>query len=350
MKKVTSKDVAEYAKVSQATVSLILNNSQKVTFSDETVERVFAAAKELGYRLPSRDQKRKFSHRLMLFIPTLTNYYYTELVQYAQSYAFLRGYNVTICNTFRNSDIERLFLNQSKDVDGIIYTFIPSFPNLVEQIAQSIPVVMIGEKKENLGICSIELSNHIAASLLADHLYERGHRKFLFLSTPLSRFSLSREQRLQGLRKTFERRGLNDAITVISPEASSEREISVSADSYEFQSGRRMMAETLEKGLEASITAIICVNDMTAYGAMVALKQHGIRIPQDVSLCGFDNIMPSCLTTPTLTSVDHHLKERCKSAIDMVIQRYENDAEATVNKIEYTPRLIVRGSTDRART
>ena len=73
-------------------------------------------------------------------------------------------------------------------------------------------------------------------------------------------------------------------ITVISPEASSEREISVSADSYEFQSGRRMMAETLEKGLEASITAIICVNDMTAYGAMVALKQHGIRIPQDVSL------------------------------------------------------------------
>ena len=60
--------------------------------------------------------------------------------------------------------------------------------------------------------------------------------------------------------------------------------------------------------------------------------------------------MPSCLTTPTLTSVDHHLKERCKSAIDMVIQRYENDAEATVNKIEYTPRLIVRGSTDRART
>ena len=91
MKKVTSKQVAELAKVSQATVSLILNNSQKVTFSDETRERVLAAAKQLGYKLPSYDPKKNFNHKLLLFVPTLANYYFIELVQYVQGYAITQG-------------------------------------------------------------------------------------------------------------------------------------------------------------------------------------------------------------------------------------------------------------------
>jgi LacI family transcriptional regulator len=346
MKKVTSRDVADLANVSQAAVSFILNNAPNVSFSEETRSRVVAAARELGYSLPRRAAARKrFSQarQLHVFVPTLMNYYFTEVLQWLQEYAYQRDCGVAVCNTFRSVEIERRYLDLAAQADGIIYTFLPSFPDIVEKLSKAAPVVLIGEKPEELGLCSIELNNHIAGGIVADHLYGLGHRQFAFISTPLERFSRSRGQRLQGIRKALEGYGLpRDAVTVAASEGTTEQESPVSYQSYEYEIGRRFALEVLDSGCGA--TAYVCVNDMTALGAITALRERGVAVPGKISVCGFDNIFPSAITTPALTTVDHQLRQRCGAAVDMTLQ---NDwgSSAAVNKIEYLPQLVVREST-----
>lgn len=188
MKKATSQDVAALAGVSQATVSLILNNSSKITFSSETRERVLAAAQQLNYHLPARKKAsaQAGSRMLLVLTPTLTNQYYSEIIQTIEQYADSLDYRVIVCNTFRKPELEKFYLNTFVDahVDGIIYTFLPSFPRLVEKIADTLPTVLIGEKQDELSVCSIELRNVAAGALLAEHLCQLGHRRLVFISTP----------------------------------------------------------------------------------------------------------------------------------------------------------------------
>ena len=157
MKKATSQDVAALAGVSQATVSLILNNSSKITFSSETRERVLAAAQQLNYHLPARKKAsaQAGSRMLLVLTPTLTNQYYSEIIQTIEQYADSLDYRVIVCNTFRKPELEKFYLNTFVDahVDGIIYTFLPSFPRLVEKIADTLPTVLIGEKQDELSVC-----------------------------------------------------------------------------------------------------------------------------------------------------------------------------------------------------
>ncbi len=350
MKKATSQDVAALAGVSQATVSLILNNSDKITFSSETKERVLAAAQELKYQLPRRKKQpqKKSSRMLLVLTPTLTNQYYAELIQAVEDYADSLGYRVIVCNTFRKPDLEKFYLDTflGSHVDGVIYTFLPSFPRLIEQISASTPVVIIGEKQDDLAICSIELSNVSAGAMLAEHLYQLGHRRFAFLSTPFNQLTLARGQRLEGIRKQLESHGLTDALEVIVEERTAESDTQDDGLPYEYSVGRRLTADFLRRGGEA--TALIGVNDMTAIGILNELQAQGCRVPRDFSVSGFDNIFSSSVTTPGLTTIDHHLRTRCQSAVDMVISHNDKSAAVQppfVNKIEYTPQLIVRGST-----
>lgn len=353
MRKVTSQDVADAVGVSQATVSLILNGSEKIKFSEETRARVFAAAKKMGYKLPARKSRKRQTDAepgkrklLCVLTPTLSNYYYTELIQYAQVYAHTRGYHIIVCNTFREQALEKYYLDYFRHADGFLYTFLPGYPQMVEQMAETTPVVIIGEKHDDLRLCSIALCNHTAGVRIAEYLYSLGHRRFVFVSTPLKRFSLSREQRLEGIKAVLEGYGLRDAVQVLATASSAERESPEANISYEYETGRSMTLTALREGLNGA-TAFIGVNDMTALGAMDALKEHGLDIPGEISVCGFDNLLASTLTTPTLTTVDHQMQKRCQAAIDMLITMCESGTAGAppVNATEYAPRLMVRAST-----
>ena len=115
------------------------------------------------------------------------------------------------------------------------------------------------------------------------------------------------------------------------------------------QQRRALTAELIRR--RSNATALIGVNDMTALGILAELTARGIRVPSDVSVCGFDNIFSSAITTPSLTTIDHHLRTRCQAAVDMILSRTAPAAAPGpfVNKIEYTPQLIVRSSTGKAR-
>lgn len=354
MKKPTSNDVAKLAGVSQAAVSLILNGNEKISFSQETKERVFSAAQELGYTLPHRKKREKSTPcMLLVFTPTLTNPYYSDLVQHVEAYAEPRGYHVMVCNTFRNPDLEKYYLEHqvSGNVAGIIYSFLPSFPQLTEQISATIPSVIIGEKQENLALCSVGLNNTNAGALLAEHLYQLGHRRIAFFSTPLNRFTMARSQRLEGIRRQMETHGIEGKLEVLVAEHQEQDRSGQSDMPYEYTVGRQLTAKFLREKHKA--TAIIGVNDMTALGIMAELNAAGYRVPEDYSVCGFDNIFAANVPSPGLTTIEHHLRELCHAAVDMLINqdspsRIIPGAESQmmlVKKIEYSPRLMTRGST-----
>lgn len=354
MKKATTTDVAKLAGVSQATVSLILNGSEKISFSQETRNRVFAAAEELGYKLPERKKRKKVNARMILvFTPTLTNPYYSELVQHVEEYADPMGYHVIVCNTFRKQDLEKYYLDTmvNEQVAGIIYSFLPSFPELIEKISAATPTVIIGEKQQELGICSIELNNIHAGAMLAEHLYQLGHRKIAFFSTPLNKFTMARSQRLEGIRRQLESHGITDGLEIIVAEHQEEDHHSPNSTPYEYSVGRELTQRFLNENRSA--TAIIAVNDMTALGVLAELQSHGYRVPKDYSVCGFDNIFSSGVTNPRLTTLDHYLQARCQAAADILVEQSSTAhsrsglmAQAPMlSKIEYSLQLVVREST-----
>ena len=177
-----------------------------------------------------------------------------------------------------------------------------------------------------------------------------GHRKLVFISTPFNQLTLAREQRLEGIRKQLELHGVTDGLEVLVADRQAEADSQDDGLPYEYSVGRQLTAELIRR--ESMATALIGVNDMTALGILSELAAQGLRVPRDFSVCGFDNIFSSSITTPGLTTIDHHLRTRCQAAVDMVITQSTPSRIPTpfVNKIEYTPQLIVRSSTGQSPT
>lgn len=349
--KATSTDVARLAGVSQTTVSLVLGGHMNISVSDETRERVLNAARELDYRPPVRRKKRTAAggrRMLLLLVPTLTNHYYTDLARMVEDYAETKNFQVVICNTFRRPELEKQYLETFADglAGGVIYTFLPGFPAQAEMMSRRVPTVIIGEKRSNLRICSIELSNRAAGAMLAEHLYSLGHRRMVFISTPFNQLTLARGQRLDGIRQQLEQYGLENALEVLAAESAREADRQDDMP-YEYSVGRGLTAELLNRGTDA--TALIGVNDMTAFGILDELHARGLRVPEDYSVCGFDNIFSSRLESLGLTTIDHLMRARCTEAVNMILAQWNGNPDPAPHKIEFAPQLVVRRTTGPAR-
>lgn len=351
MKKVTSTDVARLAGVSQATVSMVLNNKIGPSFSEETKNRVLDAARQLGYTLPAQNVTVPDKNLIAVFIPTLTNPYYTQLTSFIEKYALAQGYKILLCNTSRNKEFESYYLDyfSKTKVAGIIFTFVPSYPLLAEQLALSLPIVLIGEKTDDMTIPSIELNNVKAGYIIGEHLLALNHRHFAFFSTPFNNVSLARTQRLEGLRQALKENGLEDNLHIYSGDHLMESDHS--STPYEYEIGYTLTRQFLKDSSPA--TALIGVNDMTALGIIGCLSEQGHKVPEDYSVCGFDNIFVSNVSIPSITTIDHHLHLRSEAAVDMILSKqpsytkggHLNHINPQVNKIEYAPQLLPRSST-----
>lgn len=356
MKRVTSSDVAKLAGVSQSSVSLILNNKSNVSFSQETINKVIKVAKQLNYKpeLISKTNKEKKSNLIALLVPTVANPYYPLLTQTIQENANMNGYNIILCNTYRNKDIEKYYLEQFSNnyVDGLIYCFSPSFPELIQDIAQKLPVAIIGEKDDSLKIDTIGLNSHKAGMLIADYLVSLGHKNIAFISTPIDNTTLSRKKRLDGIIDKLKEYNLDSNLTIKIDNNEHEGISGV----YEIDVGYNLTIEVIN---EKNITAIIAVNDMIACGVLNALNKKRIKVPQQISVCSFDNIFTSSIVSPSITTIDHCVQHRSKIVVDVLLEKisksnksnlsYANEYQS-VYKIEYEPQLIVRESTSVAKS
>ena len=353
MKKPTTKDVADLAGVSQATVSMILNNKKNVSFADETIGKVLRAAQQLNYTVPSQPKISSMPPKklIALFTATMSNPYYPMLNQVIEETAIPRGYNIIVCNIHRSAELEKYYLEfvTENEIAGIVYTFTPSFPGELKRIAESSPVVVIGEKDDQLDIDTIGLNSYTSGQLVTEHLLGLGHKHIAFISSPMeNNMTLTRRQRYQGILDKLKEHGLEN--NFIMKSLANETELPNSI--YEVQAGYNLTVQLLDDAAE--VTAIIGVNDMTACGIMTALRDKGYEIPKQISVCGFDNIFVSSIAHPKLTTIDHCIPHRAKTAIDILIEKIEQlhapVSLAPMNnpdtyKIEYTPQLLMREST-----
>ncbi len=345
--KVTMIDIARQTGVSQSTVSLILSGKESHSFSPETVRRVKAVADQLGYqkRWAGPAEKRT----IMVLSVNYSNPYYCELLQGIEAEAADKNYNVISCNTHRNPRQESQYLEMALSMKlwGIIVLFQPQQTELFGEVVRKIPAVCICDREDAPAVDIIEMNNVTSGRLLIDYLYSLGHQKIALITSSLGE-NKGRFARMDGLRLQMERLGLKENFSVIMDEGGHATEI---RDFYsDYHIGYRLMQD--EALYKSGTTAFVCTNDMVAFGAMDAILERGYRIPEDFSLCGFDNLLYAQFSPVSLTSVDHGLLVKGKSAFELLLRKVEaleangsGIIQSDIFRIEFLPKLIIRDST-----
>ena len=358
-KKVTSSDVAKTAGVSQATVSMVLNRKYNVSFSKETIQKVEQAAEEMGYEIPKR-KKRKESRKeklIVVFCPNLTNPYYVMLLQGIETRAKEQGFGLFICNTQRELKMEERYLKMMWELKplGIIYTCNPSrcFMELVEELAEHIPIVVVNNQNERLNVDAVELDNSKLGRLMARHLLELGHRKVAYIAPPLTTRQKQRSKRVEGFLKEFESRGLKQ--NVIIKAADEKIDMSVPNIDSEYKIGYDLTKELLRE--QNDVTAIVGLNDMIAFGIMDALQSEKYKVPGDISVMGCDNTLFARMHKVSLTTIEHFVVFKGRDACDIIMKKIASQNSEvsefqpiSTYHVEYEPKLIVRGTTSYAKT
>lgn len=357
-KKVTSSDVARKAGVSQATVSMVLNQKYNVSFSKEVVQAVEEAAQSLGYTIPKRKRKRegKRDKLLMVFCPNLTNPYYIMLLQGIESRAKEKGYVIFVCNTQRTLELEERYLKMMRTLQprGVIYTCNPSrcFMDQLEELNREIPVAVINNQNEKLGVDAVELDNTKLGSIMAKHLLDLGHRKVAYIAPPLTTRQKQRFKRVEGFQKEFEKAGLKESVIVRA--AKEELDLNSSNIDSEYKIGYELTKELLEAN--QNVTAIVGLNDMIAFGILDALHEEKLKVPGDISVMGCDNTLFAKMHKISLTTIEHFVVYKGRDACDIIMKKisaqqsqYQGIEPISIYHIEYEPQLIVRGSTGSAK-
>ena len=219
----------------------------------------------------------------------------------------------------------------------------------VRELSRRVPIVAVGDRVTDCGIDTVDVDNFGAAQLVAKHLIGLGHKRIAYLSTALNEHHISRMRRAQGLQEAYRMWCPEGSVTICSHVNSLEAEIST--PDLEYRSGMELAYKCLRND---KITGIVAINDMVAYGVLDALVREGYRVPEDFSLCGFDNVTSSGYQRIQLTSVENYTFNHGKSAFNLLLERIEggpNDREdQPINRVEYRSRLIVRGSTGKPRS
>lgn len=348
VKKVTLKDIAAAAGLSPASVSMILNHRSINRFNKDTVERIFTLAQELGYK-NSRGQSFslvKPSDTLIFIIcPSVFNPFYTTIIQGIEIAARKQGFITSVRTTYWDTDTERFIMEQARKfhVSGVIFAMIPQQPQLAYELSRHLPVVAIGDRRGDLELATVDMNNFTAGQLIGRHLVDLGHRQLAYLSTTLNDQHTSRLRRCQGLEaicQATEGAQLHVFTKDITPD------YELSNVDVEYTTGYALAERCLKEAPE--VTGMVAINDMVAYGAYNAIGEHGLRIPEDMSLCGFDNIFPSRLQGISLTTIDNSLTECGKSAFHLLheeISSYENHGRfESITHVEYKCRLVARSS------
>lgn len=339
MAKVTTKDIAKQVGVSQTTVSFVLNNKPGKSISLETRQKILEAAHSMGYSMPARASKKR-PVTLGLLVPTLTNLYYPFLVQQVEIEANKRGIKVIIMDILRNNDNEPQYFDYIKNglVDGILALYTPSNP-----IPEGLPLVIVSEYDPKVSADTVSLNSRMGGQIMADHLLELGHQHIAYISSPFSGITSARMLRLDGIKDRLKEAGLENNLTVYA--STNEQESANSPDPYEYVCGYELTKKLLKDKYRRT-TAIIAVNDTTAAGCIAALREANVRIPDDMAVCGFDNLLIGRMFTPQLTSVDQMAMHACHIALTMLLEKIQDPTRNTQSiSIEYKPHLIVRGST-----
>lgn len=323
------KEVAEHLGLNPATVSVVLNDVPGRSIPQATRDRIKAAAKALNYQpnLLARSLRNRRTLTIGILVPELGDGYHTQVMSGIGDQLISAGYfYFTAHHRHKRNLIEeytRMLIGRG--AQGLI-----AIDTQLEHPV-SIPVVAVAGHRHIEGVTNVLLDHARAAELALGHLYSLGHRRIAFMRG--QPFSSDSDERWKSLVAVAERVGLE-----IKPELV----VSLDRDLTSPELGYPVVQQLL--GTKQPFTAIVAFNDISAIGAIRALKDFNLRVPEDVSVIGFDDIKAAAYTLPRLTTINQPLEEIGRVATQSLLNRIHKTV-APRDEITVEPELMVREST-----
>lgn len=342
-RKATIYDIAAEAGTSTATVSRVINNSG-YPVKEELRSRVIDAAKRLNYypNAIGRMLKTCESRDIGVIVPNISNPFYPKAVLGIELEARKRGYGILLCNSFRDPCTERKYIESlcQKQIKGIIISSIDENHVFLKKLQErGIKIVVFDQDVEGLSCSKVGFDFVKGGMIAVNYLVEMGHRNIAFITSPLTH--KSRKETMEGYRLALLKNNIQireeNVIVAESEEESS-------TGTYEFENAKRLVQKFLK--ITERPTAIFAINDMTALGVIQELAANGVRVPEDVSVVGFDNIEVSSISNPPLTTVNQPSFEMGRLACRLLIDSLDDSGQEDVS-IVLEPALVVRKSVRR---
>lgn len=330
----TIKDVAKRAGVGIATVSRTLHNSSQLR--PETAARVRRAIKALGYRPNTHAQSLASgrSHMLGLVVSDITNPFFPELVKGFEDVALRSGYDVFAASTNYDPSRTALCVHRmiERKLDGVAIMTSEIDPGLADSFARrKVPLVFLDVGKVGKGVSNIKIDYAHGIAQAVEHLHELGHRRIAFISGPV------------GLRSAWERR--EAFLRHLDGGGGSRRDaLLIEGGNHKVDGGLRAMLRLLAR--KPHPTAVLTSNDLTAIGALRGIRQYGLRVPEDISVVGFDDIQMAEFTEPPLTTVRLLRTEVASLACDALLQLIRTPGMGS--ELRMSTSLVIRASTGQA--
>lgn len=327
----TMKDVAMKAKVSTATVSRALMNPDKV--SQATRNRVEQAAMEVGYLPQSmgRNVKRNESRTLLVIVPDICDPFFSEIIRGIEVTAAEHGYLVLIGDCAHQNQQEKTFIDLiiTKQIDGMLLlgSRLP-FDASIEEQRNLPPMVMANEFAPELELPTVHIDNLTAAFNAVNYLQEQGHRLIGCIAGP-EEMPLC-HYRLQGYVQALRRAG-----ATVDPHY-------ITRGDFTFEAGARALEQLLT--LPKPPTAVFCHSDVMALGALSQAKRRGLKIPDDLSIIGFDNISLAEFCDPPLTTVSQPRYEIGREAMLLLLEQLQGHNVSSGSRL-LECELVLRGTT-----
>jgi LacI family transcriptional regulator len=343
---VTIRDVAKESGFSSTTVSIVLNNAPLARYIPAaTKKRIEGAAQKLGYRPNqfARSLRSKRSHTVGVMVFDMTDPYCTLVLRGIENTLYQSSYLPILTDVHNErSRFERyleMLLDRRIEALIVLANWLFLDINLLGDLEKSsIPTAMIGCELDTDTISSIIVDNEIGGRMAFEHLHSLGHRKIAFIRGPKSLTDSS--PRWRGIRNCAKECGLElDARLFLDLPESRDPMSS-------FESGFKLTEDLIRQ--KRPFTALLAFDDMSAFGAIRALNRAGIRVPEQCSVIGFDDVATSALYTPSLTTIRQPMEAMGASSVGIVVDGInavleKREIGATHRKV--APELVVREST-----
>ena len=288
---VTILDVAKAANVSTATVSRVLNKTGSI--SQATTQKVLAAANQLGYEpnMLARSFRKQETRIVLVLVPNFTNPYYTNIMSGISDTTRRLGYSSFICNTQGDPQQEKdvLEMLSRRRADGAILLGTPLGTHWLKKYADTYPIVQCSEYDPEIPIPHVAIDNYQAALDVVKFLVGQGHRRIATISSKNNFISTRLRQQ-----------GYEDGLKAAGIEAREAYVLHASVD-YSFESGQQAARTLLQR--KDRPTALFCISDVLAQGALLAAEEMGIQVPKQLTVIGFDDVEETTRYHPYITTL-----------------------------------------------
>jgi LacI family transcriptional regulator len=343
---VTIRDVARQSGYSASTVSIVLNSAPLSRYiPQDTKQRIETAARSLGYRPNplARSLRSQRSNIVGVMVFDITDPFCTPILRGLENSLYQSSYLSLLADAHNEPHRFERYLEMLLDrrVEGLIVIanwLVTDIKVLADLTRRQVPTVIAGRDFDLASVSTVSVDNEGGATLALEHLYKLGHRDIAFLRGPKALSSSG--QRWKGIRNFAQTVGLS-----LDMKRVAELPESLDANSS-FEAGAQLTADLLRRG--QSFTALMAYDDITALGALRALKKKGLRVPEDCSVIGFDDVAQASLSGPSLTTIRQPMEAMGALSAGMVL-----DAIKSVNQKRDIPvvrrkipaELVVREST-----